>query len=106
MLNSLQDGDRVVVFGQSEGVRLQRLLAERRLNVRIQVCPVLDLYRLPQLGSSVGKTVFSHEFVEEFYRVSLKEAAIALDQAAERCSGRAGRSEQVLYEWMGDDDGG
>jgi hypothetical protein len=87
LLDSLKDGDRVVCPTLNETTHLRRGLAERGLKVDVLVVAPHDAHRLFELGTSKGRTLFEHTWVEQFYRDALARSAVAIDGFQRELSG-------------------
>jgi hypothetical protein len=82
MLDSLKDGDRIVCSTASEKRRLESLCRERDLKVKVLACPPGRHADLLKDGTSQGRTVFDHWWVEQFFAGGLRamEAELAFLQ--------------------------
>ena len=87
LLESLADGDRVVVTVESEARRWRGLLRERGLKVDVIVAPTSDPGRLFTYPTSKGRTVFEHTWIEEFYMRLLSDAGRQIDHLQTELSG-------------------
>ena len=87
LLQSLKEGDRVIVATQAEYRQWQRLIVERQLNVDVRLFRVDRAHELCQLGTSQGRTLFEHTWVEQFYLHRLQDAATCVDELQQRLSG-------------------
>jgi hypothetical protein len=87
LLESLKDGDRVVCASTQEAELLVRKCRDYRLKV---ACIVIDPKHpedLLQHGTSEGRTVFDHTWVERFYLNSLEATNRAIDTFQRETSG-------------------
>ena len=75
LLDSLKDGDRVYVAGRGDAKWLQDKCKERNLNIECVSIPVKDAGRVFDLGTSQGRAVFDHNWVEEYYLNAIEQAA-------------------------------
>lgn len=67
LVDSLQDGDRVVFIDSRQADRFKRLCKEQDKEV---VCIVIDpknTHAIFDRGPSQGRTIFDHTWVEQFY---------------------------------------
>lgn len=105
LLNSLKDGDRVIVPTERQQRRWQSLLAERQLKVEVRWFSVDRLHDLYHLGTGDRQTRFEHTWVEEFYIRNLEDSIRHLDELQQRLSGwgeaheRTRRQAQELARW-------
>lgn len=87
LLESLQDGDRVVCLTLEEARRLRTLAHElgkdhcQFLNLRVN--EALELFRL---GTPKGRTIFDHAWVEAYYLAQLEDAAEVIDRVQREAS--------------------
>lgn len=87
LLDGLKDGDRVICLDGREGKRLEGLCRERGLKVKVLACGVKTVNEPFQAGTSQGRTVFEHTWVEEFFRYRLQEAEEDLSHLQRELSG-------------------
>lgn len=87
LLDSLKDGDRVVFTNTAEANRFQVRCRERNLKVECVVVPVNERERLFELGTSKGRTLFEHTWVEQHYLNALTNCQNELDHLQRESSG-------------------
>lgn len=87
MLDGLKDGDRVVCLTANEARRLESLCRERGLRVSFKVLDPLYSMKIFDSGSSDGRTVFDHSWVEQYFRQSLEMAERHFDKLQRESSG-------------------
>lgn len=87
LLDSLKDGDRVCFFDAREADRFQRLCRERSLKVECIVVPTADPGRIFERGTSEGRTIFDHTWVEQFYIQALERCHSDIDKLQRESSG-------------------
>lgn len=87
MLDGLKDGDRLICLSGNEARRLESLCRERGLKVTVSARKVRETARLFEIGTSQGRTVFEHTWVEEFFRYRLQKAEEDLDSLQRELSG-------------------
>ena len=80
MINSLKPGDRIIFSNSTEAYRVKKLCKERDIeNIRFEVVHPKDCDRLYERGSSQGRTIFDHSWVEEFYQNVIDRAEKDID---------------------------
>ena len=86
MIESVQDGDRIIFVKGDEARRVERLLKERNKDV---ACITIPPSKNPMeiLGTSQGRTVFDHSWVEEFYLRAIDRTAKDINYFQENLSG-------------------
>lgn len=88
MVESVSDGDRIIFSNSKEAERVRRMLAERNKNVECVVVSHLDRFDLLHtLGTSQGRTVFDHGWVEGFYRQEIEQRIKEIDHWQHQLSG-------------------
>jgi hypothetical protein len=83
LINTLRDGDTVVVVSQAEGRNLQRRCKERGIDILVSACDTSSVHQLmsTHLGrSGPSRLVFDHMWVEDYYREELWQVALTLDR--------------------------
>ena len=98
LIDSLHDGDRVVFVDSKEADRVYRLCKERELEVKCITVPPNNPMRLLERGPSMGRTIFSHRWVEQYYEMRLVDCARDIDDLEHRSSGCHERSESRFSE--------
>lgn len=87
LVESLKDGDRVVFVNRKEADHTNRLCLERGVKIE---CLVIDP-KNPRLafdhGTSQGRTLFDHSWVEQFYLRTIEQAREDIDYFQRELSG-------------------
>lgn len=97
LINSLKDGDRVLVGSDTEQRRLTDLVKRRGLNVEIRLARA---DRPPAFAAengmsmSAGRTYFEHTLVEQFYRNAITWTATEIQDVEIRLSKWSERHEE------------
>lgn len=87
LVESVKDGDRIVFIDSTQAKRAQRLCQERGATVD---CVVIDprqpdmIYQYPP---AVGRTIFDHVWVEQFYLHAIERCQQDIDHLERRSSG-------------------
>ena len=87
LIESLKDGDRIVVRNRQEEYYLKRRLEGQNLKVDIlAIAPATPekLYRHPK---SQGRTIFDHQWLEDYYNITLVSIVKSLDNMQRDLSG-------------------
>ena len=87
LVESLKDGDRVVFLTNGEGERVRSLCEERGVGIRCLVCDPNDIDYVFQHGTSQGRTVFDHSWLEEYYQNVIEKAVDRVDYVQAQSSG-------------------
>jgi len=87
LLESVKDGDRIVVRTHQEEHHLKRMLELRGLKVGILVIDPSTPGKVFEHPKSQGRTIFDHMWVEKFYEMALKYASKELDHLQRESSG-------------------
>jgi hypothetical protein len=87
LLDSLRGGDRIVCASRQEARSMEQLCHERKLKVECIVVAPSGLDRLIERGTSQGRTLFDHGFVEQYYAQALERAAQGIDYFQREASG-------------------
>jgi hypothetical protein len=88
LLDSVQPGDRIVCPTDQQARDLQRRMYERGMQgVDVIAVDPRNPGRLYERGTSKGRTVFEHTWVEGFYMNTLEEAMQHLGTLQQRISG-------------------
>jgi hypothetical protein len=88
LIESLQDGDRVVFTNEREARRVERLAKDRGKDIAWCVVDPKkpnDVYGYPQ---SRGRLRFDHTWLEQYYEAELHSAAIRIRHIQDNASGR------------------
>ena len=87
LVDSVKEGDRVIFTDRKEAERVKRLCSERAVKIE---CLVIDPKR-PDLayqhGSSKGRTIFDHQWIEEYYLITIDRAMKDIDHIESQLSG-------------------
>ena len=67
LVEALKDGDRVIFTNNREAERVKRLVKERGIKIDCMVVDPATPERLFEHPQSVGRTIFDHSWVEDFY---------------------------------------
>lgn len=86
MYNSLKNGDRVICLNHRDASEVEKQCRARGLEVETLTVSVerMDVHGL---GTSQGRTVFDHRFVEAFHEKSIDESINHLDCIEKHLSG-------------------
>lgn len=87
MINMIKDGDRVVFLNRREANRVDSILRERGIKAHCIVASVVTPEEIYRLGTPVGRLIFDHNWVEEYYRRTLCKAFDALQHLSIQGSG-------------------
>ena len=89
LLESLRDGDRVVCRTQGEANDLDMRCQERGLKVAFLVVPTYAPNQVFSLGkgTSKGRTLFDHGWLEDYYKRLIRDAQAAVDFVQRETSG-------------------
>ena len=87
LVESVKDGDRICFACNTEARRVEQLLRERGVQV---ACIVVDP-KSPQdifgYGTSQGRTIFDHDWVEQYYLAAIEHASVSIDHFQGNASG-------------------
>jgi len=86
MIESVHDGDRIIFAHSNEAMRVERLLKERSKDVEC-ITKQPSNFHPNEIGTSQGRTVFDHSWVEEFYLLSIDRAMSDIDYFQKNLSG-------------------
>lgn len=87
LIESLKDGDRVVFHSPAEAERVKRLCRDRRIVVDCITISPKDPSRLFGTGTSIGRTLFDHSWVEQYYLHAIENAECEIDRFQTHASG-------------------
>lgn len=89
LVDSLKSGDRVIFTDSREAQRVQRLIAQRGINVECLIVNPDNPHALFDRGSvpGEGRLVFDHRWVEEYYRLAIARAMKDIDHFERELSG-------------------
>lgn len=107
MVESLKDGDRVVFSDSREAKRVDRMIHERGLTkVRCITVPVHEPQRVFENGTSQGRTIFDHRWVQDFYEMRIKSIGDDIHYFQRESSGfgeahlETRRETEEISKWM------
>jgi GAF domain-containing protein len=107
LVESVQDGDRIVFDDHREATRVEKLLRARGVQVE---CTVLRVDRAGELFTkppSAGRTIFDHTWVERYYEQSIDLCQMEIDRLQRETSGfgeahrETQRAADELLRWKG-----
>lgn len=87
LVESVKEGDRIVFVDSREAERVNRLCLERRVNVDCIVIDPKYPERLFERGTSQGRTMFDHSWVEQYYLAAISRANSDIDHLEKQASG-------------------
>jgi len=87
LVECLKDGDRVVCANPRAAEDLRRRCFMRRLEVDVIVVPPDQAWRARERKKSVGRTLFDHSWIEQYYLESMKNCAAAIQEIELNLSG-------------------
>ena len=87
LVESVKDGDRVCFANNKEAERVKRLCLERGVKVECIVIDPKSPERVFERGTSEGRTLFDHTWVEQYYLFAIERAASDIDQIERQASG-------------------
>lgn len=86
LINSVRDGDRIICALAVERVRLSNLLHQAGRDVEVLDIPPEHSDAVVSLPLRAGRTIFEHTWVEEFYTITLAQAARQIDELQKSAS--------------------
>ena len=88
MVNSLKPGDRIIFTNHEEANRVKNLCHERGVsNIRFKVCDPCHPEMLFNQGTSQGRTIFDHTWIEEYYVQAIERIEREINSLQEQLSG-------------------
>lgn len=87
LVESVKDGDRICFSDSREAERVRRLCIERGVKVECIVIDPKTPERLFERGTSQGRTLFDHSWVEQYYLASIERAQADIDHLEKQSSG-------------------
>lgn len=87
LVESVKDGDRICFASSDEARRVERLLKERGVQVACIVVDPKSLHDIFEQGTSQGRTIFDHDWVEQYYLAAIEKASFNIDQLQKNASG-------------------
>ena len=89
LVESVKDGDRIVFADNKEAERVHRLCLERGVKVECIVVEPKMPERVFERGTSQGRTIFDHSWVERYYLEAIERARQGIDHFERQASGSA-----------------
>ena len=87
MIESVKDGDRICFASSEEAERVGRLCKERGVDVECIVIPPSEPERIFERGTSIGRTIFDHSWIEERYINAVEACERGIDHFERQSSG-------------------
>lgn len=107
LVESVKDGDRIVFSVASEAKRVQRLCEERGVKVECIVIDPKSPQRIFERGTSQGRTIFDHSWVEQYYLHAIEDAQKDIDRLERESSGYGAAHQETKHrarevsKWLG-----
>lgn len=79
LIESVKDGDRVVFLSALEADRFKRMCKERGVEVDCIVVDPKEAHIIFTRGTSQGRTILDHSWVENFYSNAIEKAQKEID---------------------------
>ena len=87
LVESVKNGDRICFSDSKEAERVRRLCLERGVTVECIVVPPKHPEKLLERGTSEGRTLFDHTWVEQYYLSAMERAKDEIDHLERQASG-------------------
>lgn len=87
LVESVKDGDRVCFSDNRDAERVKRLCLERGVEIECVVIDPRTPERLFERGTSQGRTLFDHSWVEQYYVAAIERASSDIDHFERQFSG-------------------
>lgn len=89
LVESVKTGDRIIFTNGGEAKRFERLVKERdeTINIHTKVVDPRQPDKVYESGSSQGRTIFDHTWVEQFYEEALNKSIEDLRYLQDQTSG-------------------
>jgi len=87
LVESLQNGDRVIFTNSREADRVKRMCFERNIEIDTMLVDPKSFERVFNREPSQGRTIFDHSWVEEFYLNSIERCSKEIDHLQRETSG-------------------
>lgn len=106
LVESVKYGDRIIFSNSQEAARVKQRLNKRGINVDCIVIESKETHKLLGLGTSQGRTIFDHSWVEQTYLDAILSARYRVDTFEERLSGygvahrRTRKQAEELIKWQ------
>lgn len=107
LLHSLKNGDRVLCASPADSERMRRQCKDRGLDVEVVTVAPRCPDAVCRLGTSQGRTIFEHTWVEQFYMDALESAQAEIDHLEHHLSGHGAthvetrRRAEEIARWNG-----
>jgi hypothetical protein len=87
MIESLQDGDRVVCLRDKDAAWLRRRLREFEKDIEVVSISTKEVHKIFDIAPSKGRTVFDHDWIENYYTEVIQGAQKQIDRFQRESSG-------------------
>jgi hypothetical protein len=87
MIESLQDGDRVVCLRGKDAAWLKRRLREFEKDIDVICVPTKEANLIFDNPPSKGRTVFDHDWIEKYYTEAIQRVQDSIDLLQRESSG-------------------
>ena len=87
LLESLQPGDRVVCLSTQQAQHLRQRIKDQNIDATVIVVPTEIPERVFEQRTSIGRTIFDHAWVEQYYLNQLEHAVSDIDSIQRQSSG-------------------
>lgn len=87
LIDSVKDGDRIIFMNRNEADRVKRLCLERDVKIECLVINPREPGLAYERGSSKGRTIFDHQWIEEYYLLTIGRAMKDIDHIESQLSG-------------------
>lgn len=105
LVESVKDGDRIVFASAREAQRVGRLCHDRGVSVACIVVDPREPQRVFECGTPVGRLIFDHGWVEQYYLQAIERAQAEIDHFERQASGygeahrETRRQAQEMAKW-------
>lgn len=97
LVENVKDGDRIVFATRNQADRVERLCKERGVKVKCVVIEVHAPERLLETGTSEGRTIFDHDWIEKYYERAITRAQTEIDHLERETSGYGAAHRETMY---------
>lgn len=87
LVESVKEGDRIVFADPREADRVRRLCLERGVTVECIVVEPDRPHEVLLKGTTQGRMIFDHTWVERFYALTVERAQVEIDKLEQAGSG-------------------
>jgi len=87
LVESVKEGDRIVFADSREADRVRRLCLEHGVTVECIVVGPDEPQEVLLKGTSQGRMIFDHTWIERFYTLTVERAQAEIDKLEQACSG-------------------